>query len=877
MPRFRPEVLAARQRLAEGHEQLKRRHQEGCAGVDLCAAIADLRDQVLLGLYEAALAALEAEGRDSPRERVALVAHGGYGRRDVAPYSDVDVMILRAPGNSTAVGPLAERLLCDVFDAGLVLGHSVRTPEETARLSCQDATVCSSLIESRLLAGSGRLFAAFMERFQSRLRRRGSVLRAAIEQARLEERLKFGETVYLLEPNVKRSRGGLRDLQLLRWIGMARYGTRQPEELHLRGVLSADDLEVLRQATEFLLRLRNEMHFHAGRPADVLDRWEQLRIARLRNYTAVAGLLPVEQFMRDYFRHTDQVSHVVGRFLDKARSTGRGAIWTSLLGHRIPGGFVVGPRQILAGRHALGRMRGSLAAILQLVDLANIYDRQIAPETWEAVRRQAARLPPDLPIEAEAAARFLSLLDRPGRLGELLRGLHEIGLLERLLPAFTHARGLLQFNQYHKFTVDEHCIHAVERAVELAADPGPLGRVYRAIARKRVLHLALLIHDLGKGHPQDHCEIGGEIARQTGARLGLDADETGALEFLVHKHLLMNHLAFRRDTGDEQLIVRFAFEVGSPEWLQMLFVLTAADLAAVGPDTWTGWKAEVLVDLYHRTMQHLAGESPGTSRAEYLEGRRRSVADRLGPDGRRPWFLRQIESLPESYLGAADPRQIADDLRLLEALVPGQVSAQGLYQPDTHTVRLTVGTRENVTPGIFHKLTGALSGQGLEILSAQINTLADGLVLDRFWVVDPDHPGQPPLERLEQIERALVEALVSGGKPPSFRRVWTLGGPRRPTTAVPATQVRIDNTTSDGFTILDVFTIDRRGLLYAISRTLFELGLSVWRAKIGTFLDQVVDVFYVTGQDGRKIEDPGRLHSVGQRLLEVIEAMEHDA
>ena len=876
MPQLRPSVLAAKERLAEAREQARRRHREGCSGIELCAAMADVRDEVLRELYEAALAGLGAEEAGALGGQIALVAHGGYGRRDVAPYSDVDLMILRRPGSARRAGRLAKRLLCDVFDAGLTLGHSVRTPEEACRLACRDATICTSLVESRWLAGSVGLFREFVEKFQGRVRRHGVTLARAMEQARWQERLRFGETVYLLEPNVKRSRGGLRDLQLLRWLGMARYGTPEPEALHARGLLADEDLEVIRHATEFLLRLRNEMHFHAGRASDVLDRGEQLRIARQRGYQPLAGMLPVEQFMRDYFRHTDQVSHVVGRFLERARPVRRGVGWTALLGHRIAGGFVVGPQQIAARRRAVDRLRGDLVAIMELVALANLYDKEIAAETWEVVRQAASRLPAEPSPPAEACRSFLALLDHAGRLGELLRGLHEVGLLERFLPAFTHARGLLQFNQYHKYTVDEHCLRSVERATEFAADAGPAGRVYRALARKRLLHLALLIHDLGKGHPDDHREAGRRIALETARRLGLDAEEGAALEFLVHKHLVMNHLAFRRDTSDEGLIVRFAVEVGSPERLQMLYLLTAADLAAVGPDNWTGWKGEVLTDLYHRTMEHLAGESPSTSRDEYLAGRRQAVRTWLGPDGDRPWFVRQVESLPVSYLHGTDPHQIAADLRLLATLAPGEVHAEGHYQPETHTVQFTIGTREDVTPGIFHKLTGALSGQGLEILSARIHTLADGLVLDRFWVHDPDFSGPPPTERLEQVRGALVEALVSGGKAPSFRRVWTIGGTKRPTAAAVPTRVQIDNTTSDHYTIIDVFTIDRRGLLYAIARTLFELGLSVWRAKIGTFLDQVVDVFYVTGQGGEKVEDPERLHEIPRRLLEVIEAMEKD-
>jgi [protein-PII] uridylyltransferase len=297
-------------------------------------------------------------------------------------------------------------------------------------------------------------------------------------------------------------------------------------------------------------------------------------------------------------------------------------------------------------------------------------------------------------------------------------------------------------------------------------------------------------------------------------------------------------------------------------------------VAAVGPDAWTGWKAEVLTDLYHRTMQTLAGESPGTSREEYLEERRQAVREALGPEAAEEWFTRHIALLPISYLNSTSPEQVAEDLRLLARLGPREVQAQGRYQSETRTVQFTVGTTEDVAPGIFHRLTGALTSQGLEILSAQINTLADLLVLDRFWVVDPDFAGEPPPDRLEQINRALVNALVTEGQQPTFRRTWTLGGSDRPTHAHAQDRVLVDNHTSGNYTVIDIFTVDRRGLLYIITRTLFELGYSVWRAKIGTYLDQVVDVFYVTDQQGRKVEDPARIQQTRQRLLEVLEARE---
>ncbi len=634
MSSLRSNVLAAKGQLAAGYEELYRRHKGGCTGVDLCAAMSDLRDRVLLDLTDAALADLGEAGPNGLWSEIALVAHGGYGRRDVAPYSDVDLMILRRPEVGDRVARLAERLLRDVFDAGLCLGHSVRTPEQACRLACSEPMICTSLVESRRLGGNETLFGHWRRQFRREVHRRARRLMAGIQKDRLDERHRYGETVFLLEPNVKRSQGALRDIQLIRWIGFVRYGAADPRKLHALGALGDEDLEALLRANEFLLQLRCELHFHARHAVDVLDRADQLRIAESRGYAAKPGLLPVEQFMRDYFRHTDAVSHIAARFVANAQSHRRMArLATALFGHRVEAGIHVGPAGMLATRNGLQLLRGDLAAIMRLVDLANLYDKPIAASTWEAIRREALRLPKALPAP-EACRHFLSLLSHPARLGPLLRELHDAGLLERFIPEFRHARGLLQFNQYHKYTVDEHCLRAVEFATELWSDPGPLGRVYRPLTQKHLLHLALLIHDVGKGYLEDHRELGGKIAANAARRLGLPAHEAEALRFLVHKHMLMNHLAFRRDTADEQLAVQFAVQVGSPELLQMLYVLTAADLGAVGPGVWDGWKTEVVTDLYHRTMQHLAGESPETTIDDLLQQRRTAVRAARDATGR---------------------------------------------------------------------------------------------------------------------------------------------------------------------------------------------------------------------------------------------------
>ncbi len=876
-PLFRKSLMAARAAWPKGDRPSRRSIVPARPAFKSAHRLTELVDTVVLDLYRAAVADLAPDNSEELDSNVALVALGGYGRRDLAPYSDVDLTVLHDSGAEGVVFPLASRLLHDLFDVGLDLQQSVRTPAQSWKFAAQDPIIRTSLIEARFLAGNEKLYDTFFEKFQRRTRARFKSVFHTIYGARKAERQQYGETVYLLEPNIKRSRGGLRDLQLVRWLGFARYGVATAEALQLAGGLTKADQSDLRTASEFLLRLRNELHFHAGKSNDVLDKTEQVRLADLYQYQGTEGILPVEQFMSEYFRHTRAVSSVVSNFLANNRP---GQVLFQALGvvfsHQVEGDYRVSPNEVRATKRGLAKLRKNLSEVLRLCELANLHDKRIEAATWETVRSAVPKFTGD--VSPRIAGQFMALIARPGRLGELLRRLHELGVLEKIIPGFTHARCLLQFNEYHKYTVDEHCILAVQRCTEFISDPGILGRIYLGIKQKHILHLALLIHDLGKGYVEDHSEIGLRIAEETAQRLQLPLREAETLKFLVHKHLVMSHLAFRRDTHDEELILRFAVDVGSPEVLDMLFVLTAADFAAVGPGVWNSWKADVLVGLYRRTMRHLASDSPAVDSYERLKRRRAEVLGLLADEADQKWFSRQVESLQAAYAYSKPSARIADELRDLHKLKPGDVSTRGHYTPETRTLEFVVGTHDNITPGLFHKLTGALASQGLEILSAEINTLADGLVLDRFYVLDPDYAEEPPRHRIEEVEQALVQSLTTpAGAAPTFRKVWRSAATRdRVALAMVPTRVKIDNSTSDGCTIVDIFAHDRTGLLFTITRTIFELGLSVSVAKIGTYLDQVVDVFYVTDQAGNKIRDEGRLQEISNKLLEAIDRVEGD-
>lgn len=867
--RLRPAVLAAREKLADGRHKLRLQHDGGSPGIQVCARLTELVDTVLLDLFQAALVDCGSE----IESEVALVPHGGYGRRDVAPFSDVDLMFLYSKGAEQKVGDLVKRLNQDIVDAGLTLGSSFRTPEYACAAALKDATIFTSLCEARFLGGDAELFERFLELFRRRAQRHTARLIQSIELSRLEERQQFGETTYLLQPNLKRSKGGLRDLHLLRWVGFARYGESDPQNLVQLGVLTREERRRLLAAREFLLRLRNEMHFHSGQSQDLLDKTEQLRLAERYEYKSDGTLIPVERFMRDYIEHTNEVRYIVAQFVAAAKQ--RPSLWrliSPIFSHQVEGDFRVSRTEIYATRQGLKKVSGDLEQVLRLMDLANRYGVRIDHTTWQEIRTSMSNRE-DIELTPAASQRFQSLISQPGRLGSLLRRLHEMRVLERIIPPMEHARGLMQFNEYHKYTVDEHSIRAVEAASEFVKDGLMLGEVYRSLKDKRLLHLALIMHDLGKGFPEDHSIVGKQLAAETAAHLGLTQRETETLCYLVEKHLLMSHLSQRRDIHDPDVALQLAVDVGSLEALQMLFVLTCADLAAVGPGVLNAWKQDLLTQLYLHARDCLAADGAVMGFDERLSQRRREVLACVPKKEDADWWSKYIDRLPRGYLFGAPAQQVVDELSRLRRLPSDDAMAWGHWHDDRNAMEYTVGAHEEITPGIFHKLTGVLTSKRMQILSAAIHTLSGNLVLDRFYVSDLDFAGKPPSQRVDQVSEALIEILKDkSGKQPIFSKVWKSGTtPQLPDQVRLPTQIRVDNSSSDRFTIVDVFAHDRLGLLYAITRTIFEQGLSVHVAKIGTHLDQVVDVFYVTDHAGKKLLDESRITALRESLKQAID------
>jgi [protein-PII] uridylyltransferase len=508
--------------------------------------------------------------------------------------------------------------------------------------------------------------------------------------------------------------------------------------------------------------------------------------------------------------------------------------------------------------------------VIGLFAVAQEHGRPIAESTLDAVYRAVPSHPENAYAAPTIQRRVFSLFGSPA-VGRTLEAMHRVGILERVLPEFASARGLMQFNQYHKFTVDVHSLRAVQAACALATSDGFLAAVYRGIHRKDLLHLALLLHDIGKGKGGDHSKIGEEIAVRAADRLAFNAHERGVVTFLVRHHLLMSHIAFRRDLSDEKVLVRFARQVGQPELLQMFLVFTYADITAVGPGTWTAWKEDLLSDLYAKAMEALAGgrlvgDAAARNRAE--EAVRDLVGDRLPA----LWLASQFDAMPDRYVLVTPPGQMVRHLELVYRLPPDGVLVETRWEAEQQATELTVATFDTIIPGLFSKLAGTLAALGFHILGAQVFTRLDGLVVDTLWFQDPDFSGEPPPSRLAELKRTLSSVVMGRQRVEDlFTRGTRLPRVRPLPHGTEPTQVEIDNETSDGFTIVDVFATDVQGLLYVITRTLFDLGLSIHSSKIATRLDQVVDVFYVQGPGGGKIVDTERLAHIKRTLTDAVD------
>lgn len=860
-------VRQARSLWQQGRDAIRLRHEAGAPGPRTVKELCDLLDSVILELHRAAVEAIDP----ALDQAVTLVMHGGCGRREFAPWSDVDLMLLYQGNLRAPLEQYARRILQDINDIGLRVGSSLRTPREACTMAADDPQIFSSLTESRFLAGNIDQFAHYLSRLKRMAQKRQAALVRGIIDARTLERNQYGETVYLLRPNLKRSPGALRDVHLIRWLGFVRFGETDLDQLVRNRALTAGDANQLHAANGFLLKLRCEMHFHAGRLQDGLGRNEQVRLASQFGYPSEEGVLPVESMMQDYFRMTSLTRYLADQVTAVAIQRGSltRTMLAPLLSRQLEGTYRIGPTRIgFEPAHAAAAQR-DLLAILRLIRLAIQHGRPIEQETWLAIREAMSDEQP-LEWNPEIAAGFLALLAEPRQLGAVLRMLHELHVLEKIIPDFGHAWGLLQFNEYHHYTVDEHTLRAVEICCGFGTDPGLRGRVWRSLEHPRWLLLALLLHDLGKGFAEEHCEVGKRIAERIGERMGLNADDTETVRFLVHNHLMMSHLAFHRDIGNQSTVAEFAANLGSAQLLAMLYLLTWADISAVGPGVMTAWKDELLTKLFLHAHEQLTGQPFPDSPRRELDYRVEQIAGVSTDPAVSAWLRETARPLPASYLSSHPPAEVAAKLLELRSATAADVFTTINAVPGRGSHELSIAKRERIRSGIFYKVTGMLASQGLRVHAAEIKPLGSQLLWYWFLFEDGDFRDCPE-SRLEEIrQRAHAIATGEDQEPPRFRSTWKEELTPASRLSLPQIDVEIDNLTVEDATIIDVFAWNKLGLLYNISRRIYQLDLDVRFARISTWGHQVLDVFYVTDNAGRKIHDRLRLNTIRQELLASI-------
>ena len=863
--------------LPEQRQAVYTRLLQGASGAEVLAAFTEFVDGLIIGRYRNAVRRGDDTFMTTGHQGCCLVALGGYGRRELAPYSDIDLMFLYKRELEAQVPFLIKEVLHHLWDLGFQVGHSVRTIYDCLELAGQDVSIRTAMMEARYLAGSADLFQEFQTRYRRRIVMRG--VDRFIDAKRVErqkEYEKFGETVYLLEPNVKKSKGGLRDLHLLQWIGMAKYQAGTVQELTDRGLLSRHDSVVLTEAREFLWRVRAFLHFQAGMAQEILTFDEQVRLAERFGFHDQPHLLAVEQFMQLYYRHTTSLQEICSRFVDRCQTV---PLWTKLRAwlpaSHVEHDFVMSGGYLTVPDQDLTRVLDSPVLLFRLFEVAQARRVSIDIRFLDQILQHVSTIPDVAFRSPEVNRSLLRILSGMGPVADTLEAMHRAHLLEKVIPAFARVRGLMQFNQYHKYTVDEHSLLAVRSAELLGNDSGPLGVVYREIPRKDLLHLSLLLHDLGKGHEEDHSEVGKRLAEETAERLGLNEQESSTLSFLVHRHLLMAHTAFRRDPYDDKVLLPFARAVANPEVLKHLLILTAADITAVGPGVFTKWKESLLIQLYLRTLQEVSGEKAGdasVARIKEICAQVHTAAALSSCGVSEAWIAEQLGQFPARYLYGTPPERIAVHLAAIRDLQPGQVQVLRDVNEAVGACEYTVLTFDGLTPGIFSKIAGVLAAKGLHILDAQIVTRLDGIVVDTFQVSDPDYTGAPSTERLHDVAESVSVALTGHETVDELiKRSQRLTSAKSLPAGQKVTEVQVDNDTSSRYSIIDVFAEDRQGLLYVMANTIFRLGLSVHAARISTRLDQVADVFYVTDTSGEKILDPSRLEVIRTTIKESID------
>lgn len=889
----------------ESH-RLKILHRAGASGREICRARASLIDILLRHLWEGSKNTLSPQAKKE-FPAMALVALGGFGRAELNPHSDIDFMFLHEGQVVAGSKPLPylskvmDGILYPLWDLGFKIGHSVRSISDCVQVANSDMQSKTSMIEARLIAGDKKLFDKFQKAVLAKcVQGHEEEYLASRVQDQAARHEKFGNSATMQEPNIKNGCGGLRDFQNLHWMAFFKYRTKSLAEMQQQGLINPSERKQLESAYDFLLTVRNELHYQVSRPVDVLAKSLQPTVATHLGYTERSPSKRLEHFMRDLYTHSRNI-YLITRTLEERlallpqtkRLPSIRKFLRSPFGQpkeQVMDGFKILDSQI---HYASGRVfKDQPRRLMRVFLYAQQRGLNLHPDLAQLIRNELSLVNREFLKEEHVRETTLEILNQRGNVSRILRRMHDVGLLGKYIPEFGKLTCLVQHEFYHQYAADEHtlmCTEQLDRIWEASEPPyNAYSELFRSLEKPFILYLALLLHDAGKAlHTGKHSEAGSQLAMRVARRLDLDGATTHSLCLLIEHHLSMAMISQRRDLDDPAVIRHFASQVQTPENLKMLTLLTFADSLATSNKLWNGFKDTLLWQLHHKTMQMLLG---GTVFISAEEKQRELLEQEISHLLPRSFSHEELDAhfttLPPRYFQITPEKEILTDLTLAHRFMHYQIDEEDRAlepvlvwhnEPDRGYTSVKICTWDRA--GLFSKITGCLSSAGINILSAQIFTRTDGVVLDTFFVTDALSGSMVAREARERFESILFKSL-STSEEMDYRPLIHKQGSVRPLyqsvegERIP-TRVHFDNDTSETRTVIDVETEDRVGLLYVISQALTECGLDISLAKILTEKGAAIDTFYVCEEDTQKVLFPDRQEYIAAEIRKAIGSLDN--
>ncbi len=822
------------------------------------------------------------------RDRVAVAALGGYGRREMSPFSDIDLLFLRPDDAPEGVYRAIRNILHMLWDAKVELGHSVRTIDQCHEEATKDLAVLTSLLDARFVWGDDRIFRRLIIGRERMLAERDPLeVYLTVEAEISKSTEEFGQTIYLLEPYVKEGPGSLRYLQLIAWLTRIVYGSREPADLAIIGVCSEKEAETTVKGLRFLAGVRTRLHYLAGRRDDRLRFEAQAVLAEQMGFRDTPERKAVESFMREYYRHATTNEFFGQSVLARARLFLRPRHGSEFKRLKLNDAFYIGA----GGINRFDPDEESLNA-WEMLDAFRMVARtgcSLDVRLADMIRTRLRTIDDLWRDDPAVNAIFLDIFRKPGSIGKAVTGMMKTGFLEYFIPEFKPVRYLRLHDAYHTYTVDRHTmavlttLDSFSRAHE-DTEERLIRTIFSRLEAPEVLYLATLFHDVGKGQGPGHERRGERIARPVLQRVGLPEEEIEDACFLIRNHLAMSHIAFKKDLHDERMLGRFAESLMGKRMLDMLMLLTHADLMAVGPRGLNSWRRLLLEELYYRTLDVIEGESAeGEDLAEWIQQIKAVVKTHVPPKLRGPELEVFLGVAPSRYLLDFYPSVVADHFVYLRnylikhnktSLGPDDIIAtkEDHHRPGYSAITLISQDRH----GLFFRFAGSLSANRINILSAWSHTIGNEMVVATFHVNDIPHgPIYDPdqWDKFRTDVRKVISGEIDVHELVAARRGSWKPRPGAPT-ALPPLKVEVDNAASDAATVVEVYARDRPGLLYDITRKLSSLGLSIVLTKISTEIDQAADIFYVVDENGEKIVDFGRLEEIRSQLRDHLTGIE---